>query len=136
MYGGSVTIDNKLDQKTNFDNNALVDYRVRLNLHVGKGAWSQVRTPSDSHWYQIIGATDYGDVSFNALPDPPTFDMELFNIDFFMTTNLLLPNSNVINFKADPGVRFPRDLYLVGHIIDKAQVKRSTDVSYVNNVSE
>jgi len=123
MFKGNITVDNSLNHKVSFDNNALTDYRVHLNLNVGKSAWTQVLTPSNSNWNSVGRLTDYGNVSFKSLPDPPTLDLELFDIDFFMTTNLLLPDSTVINFKADPGVCLPRDLYLVGDIVSKARVK-------------
>lgn len=52
----------------------------------------------------------------------PSFDFKLFDIDFFMTTNLLLPNQKVIESKTKPGGRIPWDLYPVGQVVHKDKV--------------
>jgi hypothetical protein len=121
-FSGSVAVTNTLDKKRYFDNGALPDYRVHLNVDVNKTDWDQDMKPSNSNWDAVKRMSNWGSFSFDALPTPPSFKLELFDIDFFMTTNLLLPNSKVIEFEAEPGVRFPRDLYLVGQIVHEDQV--------------
>lgn len=122
-HGGDVTVKYTLDKEDFFDNHALSNYRVHLNASISKNDWGRTEEPSEGDWFNIIRQTHWDSPAFAALPDAPTFDLKLFDIDFFMTTNLLLPNQHVIEFNAEPGVRFPRDLYLVGHIIHESKVR-------------
>ena len=127
MVTGNVTVTNTLDKKKFFDNTVLPDYRVHLDASIKKDDWDWSRSVTNDKWYQVASATVWNVLSKDAMPDPPSLNLEVFDIDFFMTTNLLLPNSKVIEFKADPGVRFPRDLYLVGQIVheDKVNARRA-----------
>lgn len=50
------------------------------------------------------------------MPQLPTFDLDLVNMYFFFTTNLLLPDRKVIDIDTAAGLRIPRDFYIVGHV--------------------
>ncbi|KAL8758637.1 MAG: hypothetical protein Q9184_003864 [Pyrenodesmia sp. 2 TL-2023] len=47
----------------------------------------------------------------------PAIDFDVVGLGFFMTTNLLSPGEKVINFDQKAGFRFPRDLLLVGDVV-------------------
>lgn len=115
-HSGTVTVTDKLDKGKYFDNSALPDHLVHLDASFNKDEWVFHREFTNEGWHDVASRTNWDALSRNALPAPPSLHLEILNINFFMTTNLLLPNSKVIEFKAEPGVRFPRDLFLVGHV--------------------
>lgn len=124
-HWGEVTIKNKLKENTPpkvIDDSKLPDYVVHLNVSIAASDWEKpdISAADPSYWESVAGATNWKpDSVVDALPSLPTVNFELIDFNFFLTTNLLLPYRKVIRFDKDPGVRFPRDLYVVGHVLEK-----------------
>jgi hypothetical protein len=125
---GKTKVTNKLRRETHIDSSQLHDYVVRLDGSLTPLDWDPpINEPDKPNLWEIIvnilgGARLFTATVTQAQPNVG-FDFELFNIDFFMTTNLLLPNQRVIDFKTKPGARFPWDLYLVGNIVHVDEIR-------------
>jgi hypothetical protein len=117
---GTVKTTDKLNKKKYIDSSSLSDYKVRLDASLKADDWELQYETDNSEWDKVFGAVDWIPNFAQVQPKLPSFDFQLFDIDFFLTTNLLLPNKKVIKFKTTPGARMPRDLYLVGEFIHKA----------------
>ena len=119
---GDVTISNQLKTASaskSIDDSELPSYVVSLDASIAASDWDTpvYTSPDLSGWQKIAGETDWKpDFVVDNLPALPTMNFKLIDFNFFMTTNLLLPGSKVITFDKDPGVRFPRDLYVVGQV--------------------
>ena len=61
--------------------------------------------------------SDYPSWAVQQLPTFSTLQLDLGNLYFFLTTNLLLPSRKVISIDTDAGLRIPRDFYIVGSIV-------------------
>jgi hypothetical protein len=125
---GKTKVTNKLRREKHIDSSQLPDYVVRLDGSLTPLDWDPpINEPDNPSLWEIIlkilgGARSYMDVVTQAQPNVG-FDLELFNFDFFVTTNLLLPNRNVVKFDTNPGARFPWDLYLVGRLENVDEVR-------------
>ena len=108
-------VTNTLNKK-DIDNSGLPTYKVRLDASLTQDDWGQPDI------VPVEGGGLFGGVQWvpsfieDAQPKPPIFSFELFDFDFLLTTNLLLPTREVIDFEVNPGARFPRDLYIVGKV--------------------
>lgn len=121
-WWGTAKITNKLDKKNFFDDSYLPQYKIHLDASCKPDDWS-VTTTAEDHWYMFWKwAKDIKEMK-DARPDLPSFSLALLDLDFFMTTNLLLPGQKVIELDNKPGSRFPRDLYLVGQIKHVGEVR-------------
>lgn len=116
-------ITNKLKKTKSVDNSDLPKYLLHMDVNIDSSDWEKPDIKADDPgWWEAIGGKLNWKPSLvtNALPSSmPSVKVELINFNFFMTTNLLLPGSNVINFEKAPGARFPKDLYVVGHVAKK-----------------
>ncbi|KAF8817288.1 hypothetical protein BYT27DRAFT_7153443 [Phlegmacium glaucopus] len=120
---GTVKITNKLEKTKSVDDSDLPNYLVHMDVSIDSSDWDKpdIKADETTWWEKIAGATDWKPTLVtDALPSSlPSVKVELINFNFFVTTNLLLPGSKMINFKKDPGARFPKDLYVVGHVATK-----------------
>lgn len=49
----------------------------------------------------------------------PDWTIHMGKIDFFLTTNLLMPTEKVISIDDKIGIQVPGDLFIVGKLIQK-----------------
>lgn len=119
---GTVRVTNELRKTKLVDDSNLPDYLLHIDVKIDSSDWDSPETNADKHeWWEFIsGGSDSTYPVKDALPSSmPSATIEIIDFNFFMTTNLLLPGSNVIKFEKAPGPRFPKDLYLVGHVAEK-----------------
>ena len=119
---GVVVIANKLEKKVSVDDNDLSNYLLHFDIGIDQSDWDKPDIQADRpEWWEAYGGVTGWKPSLatDALPSLPSAKVELINFKFFMTTNLLLPGNKVINFEKSPGARFPKDLYVVGHVTKK-----------------
>ncbi|KAM6497702.1 hypothetical protein JOM56_005650 [Amanita muscaria] len=125
-HSGTATVTNKVNEKKYIDNDSLPQYKLRLDASLKEDNWTSNSTSTNSFYWTVFSRDmQYSSKIKDAEPDLPTFTLVLFDFDFFMVTNLLLPNQKVIEFEKQPGARFPRDLYLVGKMVHQNKVKAS-----------
>ena len=120
MSHGQVKITNKLDKTKSVDDSDLPNYHLHMNVNIDSSDWDKpdIEGDQDNDWRNVARRTGWKPALVtDALPS--SLLVELVNFNFFMTTNLLRPDNNVIKFKTDPGARFPRDLYIVGNVAKK-----------------
>ncbi|KAG6811199.1 hypothetical protein H0H92_008561 [Tricholoma furcatifolium] len=121
---GTLDVTNKLSKKKVFNNDNLAKYEVSLDAGFTSSNWNAPSYTVHGHiagWYLF---KDFLTKKIGGLqPKLPSMSLLLFDIRFFMLTNLLLPNQHVIEFAKDPGARFPRDLYLVGQVAKASVVE-------------
>jgi len=116
-FYGDVKITNTLNKDKTIDSNSdLPIYKVALDLSFTKSDWDIPKGEAIGGGGFFGGSTWAPSFAPNAQPDLPSFNFNLFDFNFFLTTNLLLPTSDVIKFDVTPGIRMPRDLYIVGHV--------------------
>lgn len=96
------------------DDSDLPNYLLHIDVGIDSSDWDRpdIKSHGGVTGWEPSFATD-------ALPSLPSTKVELITFKFFLTTNLLLPGSKVINFEKAPGARFPKDLYVVGHVTKK-----------------
>ena len=136
---GTATVEENLDKKKYIDTAEISKYKVSLDVSLKEEYWDAPRTTAGDTqiWRYFCSDLERIQTIKNAIPKLPTFDLILFDISFFLVQNLLLPNQNVIEFKTEPGARFPRDLYLVGNIVHKSKVMEriATNADFANFVA-
>ncbi|KIL60137.1 hypothetical protein M378DRAFT_952949 [Amanita muscaria Koide BX008] len=117
---GIVEVTDKVNKKKYVDNDDLPEYKLRLDASLKDDDWeAHYKARNPIGWETFHDGVRWDQKFAQA---QPSFNLELFNIDFFLMTNLLLPNQKVIKFKTEPGARMPRDLYLVGHVVHEDRV--------------
>ena len=122
-HSRNVNITNKLEKTKFIDDSDLPNYLLHMDVSIDPSDWERPHIQLDEpHWWEVVArATDW-EPHFvtDALPSLKVGSkVELVNFNFFMTTNILLPGNKVIKFEKDPGARFPKDLYVVGHVAKK-----------------
>ena len=123
-FHGRVDVTNKLEKTKPIDDSDLLNYLLHLDIEIVSSDWNkpEVKAEDVEWWQYYAGRREYTYDVVKALPSSlPTAKIEIINFNFFMTTNLLLPGNKVIKFDKTPGVRFPKDLYLVGIIAKKLE---------------
>ncbi|KAG6819308.1 hypothetical protein H0H93_013134, partial [Arthromyces matolae] len=100
---GTVTVTNKLNKKKIFSNDKLPTYEISLDASFTKSDWDPLSYSGSGgiagwHFFKEFLTDKIGGIQ----PDLPSLPLLLFDIKFFMITNLLLPNQDVIEFSKDP----------------------------------
>lgn len=119
---GKVDITNKLEKKVAVDDSDLPNYLLNIDIGIHQSDWDKpgIQVDRPEWWESYGGVTGWKpSLATDALPSLPSMKVELINFKFFMTRNLLLPGNKVVNFEKSPGARFPKDLYVVGHVAKK-----------------
>ncbi|GJJ09110.1 hypothetical protein Clacol_003332 [Clathrus columnatus] len=113
---GSATVQNTLND--NFPIKISEDYKLTLNFKVLKDDWSvKVIPDSTDFWDQLGGGSDQTPtwiLSMNiGIPD---LEINMGSLDYFLTTNLLLPTRKVIDIDTELGLQIPGDFFIVGNV--------------------
>lgn len=97
-----------------------------MDLSITASDWSQpvITQTAQSIFDELFnGVIDKGWFVSN-LPTLPTPDLKMGSLDFFLTTNLLMPGQKVISIDSTVGLRVPHDFYIVGNVVTKKQALR------------
>jgi hypothetical protein len=97
-------------------NTTVTDHFIQMDLKVDKKDW-KFQVTKDWSWFPTDRQLGFEDVQ----PVLPSFTISMGSMDFFLTTNLLLPGEKVIDVdKSDAaGLRIPHDYMLVGNVVHK-----------------
>lgn len=121
--GGTCTVKNAL-RKTAAFSSKLSDGTLDMDLNIRQGDWDKpdVTKTADSVFNKVFGNAEGPQWFESSLPDMPSLALDMGSLNFFLTTNLLMPDQKVIAIDADAGLRIPHDYYIVGNVA-KRQVE-------------
>lgn len=113
---GTCTVKNSL-RKTAAFSSKLSDGTLDMDLNVKQGDWDapEVNKTADSVFSDVFGTSNptWFDSS---LPAMPSLSLDMGSLNFFLTTNLLMPDQKVIAIDSEAGLRIPHDYYIVGQV--------------------
>ncbi|GJJ09107.1 hypothetical protein Clacol_003329 [Clathrus columnatus] len=114
---GSVTVENTLDEDT-YPVKLENEYTLEVNFKIRKEKWKVTATPDSQSFWDIIngGSTKVPSWTKDLNVFLPEMNIDMGSLDFFLTTNLLLPSREVIDIDTKLGVQVPGDFYLVGSV--------------------
>ncbi|GJJ09135.1 hypothetical protein Clacol_003357 [Clathrus columnatus] len=114
---GTVNVENTLAEDSfpiELDNN----YTLKMTFQVRREKWEVKTTAADKtfweKWNGGVEITPSWVSSMNA--NHPKMDIDMGSLNFFVTTNLLLPSREVIDIDTSLGVQVPGDFYIVGNV--------------------
>ncbi|GJJ13686.1 hypothetical protein Clacol_007942 [Clathrus columnatus] len=114
---GTVTVENTLNKA--FPAIGLADdYTMKIRFLIEKDDWNVETKPHDPTFWDELGGGVKETPRWvkNMNVHIPAIDFNMGSLDFFLTTNLLLPSREVIDIDKNLGVQVPNDFFIIGNV--------------------
>jgi len=118
---GTVTAKHELDKALRTFS-VLDDSTLTIDCSITQADWTVALEGAEkSFWEKLLGgASEVVPQWIKALSVAmPDFKISFGKLDFFLTTNLLMPGKKLIEIDHDIGIQVPGDFYIVGKLITK-----------------
>ncbi|GJJ09104.1 hypothetical protein Clacol_003326 [Clathrus columnatus] len=105
---GSVTVENTLNEDA-YTVKLKDEYTLQVNFTIRKEKWDVTATPDDQDFWNLIngGSKEVPPWTKDLNVFLPEMSIDMGSLNFFLTTNLLLPSREVIDIDTSLGVQVP-----------------------------
>lgn len=122
VVNGGITATHTLNHSLNTCA-ILDDSTLQVDCSITRGDWSVSFAGDDQSWISTFlgGRKEVPDWMKQLSVEVPSFQICFGKLDFFLTTNLLMPNRKVISIDTTAGLQIPGDFYVVGKVISNTR---------------